>query len=91
MPRPQFTIKSLFWLTLCVAMFFGGMAAQYHLAGIQATEREKKRDAVIALMRKQLQLHLQQLRTYDDKQLELLLELEKARTATPHRDIKVRE
>lgn len=79
MPRPQFTIKTLFWLTLCVAMFLGGMAAQHRLAGIQATEREKKQDAVIALMRKSLQAELQRISTYRDRELELLLELDKAK------------
>ena len=79
MPRPQFTIKTLFWLTFCVAMFLGGMAAQSHLAGIQATEREKKQDAIIALMRKNLLAQLQQLETYREREMELLLEPDKAR------------
>jgi len=26
MPRPQFSIRTLLWLTLAVACFFGGMA-----------------------------------------------------------------
>jgi hypothetical protein len=28
MPRPQFTIRTLLWLTLVVAAFLGGMAVQ---------------------------------------------------------------
>lgn len=31
MPRPQFSIRTLFWLTLVVAAFFGGMGAQSQL------------------------------------------------------------
>lgn len=31
MPRPQFGIRTLLWLTLVVAAFFGGMAVQRRL------------------------------------------------------------
>jgi hypothetical protein len=31
MPRPQFSIRTLLWLTLVVAAFFGGMAVQKRL------------------------------------------------------------
>ena len=30
MPRPQFSIRTLLWLTLVVAAFLGGMAWQKH-------------------------------------------------------------
>lgn len=31
MPRPQFRLKTLLWLMLCVACFLGGMAFQRRL------------------------------------------------------------
>ena len=40
MSRPQFSIRTLLWLTLVVAAFLGGMAAQYRISGNQATKRE---------------------------------------------------
>ena len=32
MPRPQFTIRTLLWLTLAAACFFGGMLFERELA-----------------------------------------------------------
>jgi len=37
MPRPQFSIRTLFWLTLVVAAFLGGMAVQRQLDSRKAT------------------------------------------------------
>lgn len=44
--RPQFSIRTLLWLTLVVAAFFGGL----FLGGIQGTARiEADRDALLHL------------------------------------------
>lgn len=47
MHRPQFSIRTLLWLILCVACFPGGMAAQHRIAGIQATNREIELQATL--------------------------------------------
>jgi hypothetical protein len=31
MPRPQFSIRTLLWLTLCIACFLGGIEYGKHL------------------------------------------------------------
>ncbi len=81
MQRPRFSIKTLLWLTLCVAMFLGGMAAQYRLAGLQATEREKKLEATVSALDKQMRSLRKTTRTLDDKVFKL--ELEKVEKRRP--------
>lgn len=41
MPRPQFTLKTLLWLTLVAASFFSGMAAQEQLAKLRFEKRQQ--------------------------------------------------
>lgn len=54
MPRPQFSIRTLIWLTLVVAAFLGGMAAQHRIAGIQATNREIELKETLRDVRREL-------------------------------------
>ncbi len=54
MPRPQFSIRTLLWLTLVVAAFLGGMAAQRRIAGIQATNREIELKDTLREVRREL-------------------------------------
>ena len=64
MPRPQFSIRTLLWLTLLVAAFFGGMGAQQKIAGIQATKREKELERADRSLRQELFQRLQEIERY---------------------------
>jgi hypothetical protein len=54
MPRPQFTTRTLLVAILVAAAFFGGMAAQHRVAGIQATNRELELNETLREVRREL-------------------------------------
>lgn len=54
MPRPQFSIRALLWLTLVVAAFFSGMAVQRQRTVIETSQRERKLERMIGGLRGEL-------------------------------------
>lgn len=65
-------------------MFLGGIAAQCRLAGLQTTEREKKLEATISVLDKQMRSERQTIRALDDELFALKLEKGASRRSTEH-------
>lgn len=50
----QFSIRTLLWLTLVVAAFLGGMAAERQITVVEATQRERKLERALSGLRGEL-------------------------------------
>lgn len=78
--RLQLSIKTMLVATLVVAAFFGGMATQHRISGVQATNREIELKATLREVQKELAYSL------DEKnRLRQSIEQKEAESSKPRR------